>query len=401
MYITYAYNRADRGTKTVSQNVIELNGKRYDAFTGAYLGKGSKPAVAGTAQGRVIDGFVRPSHPAHAHPAPKKPQPHAVQAAAHQPPAASKNHTPSTPEARDHRLTTRLAPASHAKPHQPEHAKTLMRRVVHKPDVSLKPAIKLQTPAEVMAKPHSALMRKHSAMTIDRSRMERAVRTDKHYAIRHFLPLDRPAPSHHISAQVPVITVRPEPAKQPIARAASHPPKHADVFEAALARANSHQQPAHKPRSRRTHRRLINTFAVVAAFLVIGGFVGYLNLPNLELRVASVQAGFRASMPAYTPTGYALEQGAKRTGGTVSLSFRSGDSRYTVTQQASDWNSQTLLDNTLALTSPHQTVQKNGQTIYIYGNGANASWVNGGVRYDITGNAQLSTQDITAIASSL
>jgi hypothetical protein len=46
-------------------------------------------------------------------------------------------------------------------------------------------------------------------------------------------------------------------------------------------------------------------------------------------------------------------------------------------------------------------VQKNGQTIYVYGNGANAAWVNSGIRYDVTGNAQLSKDEIATIATSL
>lgn len=106
-------------------------------------------------------------------------------------------------------------------------------------------------------------------------------------------------------------------------------------------------------------------------------------------------------MPSYTPTGYALNGGVSHSGGTISLSFRSGDSSYTITQQSSNWNSQTLLDNTLALGGSHETIEKNGQTIYVYDNGTRAAWVNGGVRYDITGNAQLSTDDIVAIATSL
>jgi len=170
-----------------------------------------------------------------------------------------------------------------------------------------------------------------------------------------------------------------------------------------MARATSHEQPAHKVRHRRSgKRRLANTLAIIAAFLVIGGFIGYLNLPAIELRVASVRAGFGASLPTYSPTGYALKDGVRQTGGIVSLTFRSGESQYQITQQSSDWNSQTLLDNTLALNGKHETIQKNGQTIYIYKNdGTNAAWVSGGVRYDIIGNAELSKDEIAAIATSL
>jgi hypothetical protein len=251
-----------------------------------------------------------------------------------------------------------------------------------------------------MAKPASALMRKRSVYSVDPARRERAVLSGKHQAVRHFLPHTKMPAIHAVSAEVPVIAVRPTP--DYVSRSPQYTSHHSNIFESAIARATSHLEPKHKVRTKRSKsRRLINSLAIIAAFLVIGGFISYLNLPQLEMRVASIQAGFGASLPAYAPTGYALEDGVKRTGGTVYISFRSGASRYTLTQQSSNWNSQTLLDNTLALNGQHQAVQKNGQTIYIYNNGSGASWVNGGVRYDITGSAELSNDEITRIATSL
>lgn len=376
----------------MGQNVIELNGKRYDAITGAYLGKSHlvpSHIMARHVHGKVIDGFIRPES---THPKPKPAPAHAKlkpeQPARQSPKTAQPVHTK----------------APHLKAHQPERAKTLVRRAAKKPTQTLKPAIKTQAPAEVMARPKSELIHKRSAYSIDPVRKERAVQVVRHQAVRHFHPAGRPAAIHSVSAEVPVIAVRPAPAALPASAShtgVTHGLKHHDIFESAIARATSHQQPMHKVRRSRSRRqRLTNSLAVVAAFLVIGGFVTYLNLPQLELRVASFQAGFGASMPGYVPTGYALKNIA-RNGGTISLSFRSGDSQFLITQQSSDWNSQTLLDNTLALNGRHQTVQKNGQTIYVYDNSTRASWVNGGVRYDITGNAQLSTGDVVGIAASL
>jgi hypothetical protein len=371
----------------VGQNVIELNGKRYDAITGMYLGKSHvvpKHIAEQYIHGKVIDGFVRPSHTAAAKPATPKP---AAVPTPHQNPAvqASNEHT--------------HTPARHAHAHAPQHAKTLMHRHKRKPEFSLKPAIKTQAPAEIMANPASAIMHKRSAYGIDSLRQQRAGLTAQHQTIRHFdTSVGRAV---HTVSQVPVLSVRSAPlSAESLPR--TTPKKHTDIFEAAIAHASSHAEPMHKVRRRTsTRRKLLNSLAIVAAFLVIGGFIGYLNLPQIQLRVASVQAGFGASMPSYTPTGYALQGGVARSGGTVRLSFRSGSSYYTLTQQSSNWNSQTLLDNTLALNGEHQTVQKNGQTIYVYDNSTSASWVNGGVRYDLTGNAELSSQEITNIAISL
>jgi Domain of unknown function (DUF4367) len=114
-----------------------------------------------------------------------------------------------------------------------------------------------------------------------------------------------------------------------------------------------------------------------------------------------VRAGFSAQLPGYKPTGYALKGPIESQSGKVSFSFRSGERHFTVTQQASNWNSQTLLDNAVALNGgSHQTIQSKGRTIYIYGKDQ-ATWVNGGVRYDITGNAALNPNDIASIASSM
>ncbi|HSW66534.1 MAG TPA: hypothetical protein VLI54_05350 [Bacillota bacterium] len=378
----------------MSENVIELNGKRYDAVTGAYLGKSQThpiPAApaAQPASARAIDGFIRPAH--------RQPHPKAVakpslssptvQAKAH----PSKVTLPAKPATAPYAHT----PAPHARAHKPERTKTLMRTTVKKPAAALKPVIKPQAPAEVAARPASSLMRKASVSRVDPTRMEHAQLVPKHHAVAHFHSSargDNVHAAHHQTA-VPVIAVKPVPTHH----IAHHEQKPDDLFEAAVSRATSHQEPKHK--YRRQNRRMASTLAAITAFVVLGGFIAYLNMPNIELHVASAQAGFHATMPSYAPTGYALQGGIKHAGGTVSIRFSSGDSSYTITQQASNWNSQALLDNTLALSGAHKTVQKNGQTIYIYADGA--AWVNNGVRYDMSSRATLSTDEIVSIAASL
>ncbi len=381
----------------MSENVIELNGKRYDAVTGAYLGKSQAhpvPAVpaAQPASARAIDGFIRPAH--------RQPHPKAIVKPAVPPPAVqakarpSRATLPATPivaPAAHHAHT----PAPHTRAHKPERTKTLMRATVKKPNAALKPIIKSQPPAEVAARAASSLMRKPSVSQVNPSRMEHAQLVPKHHAVAHFRSgaQSNDVPAAHHQTAVPVIAVKPVPAHH----MARHEEKPDDLFEAAVSRATSHQEPKHK--YRRQDRRLVNTLAAVAAFVILGGFIAYLNMPNIELRVASAQAGFHATMPNYAPTGYALQGGIKHAGGTVSMRFSSGDSSYTITQQASNWNSQALLDNTLALSGAHRTVQKNGQTIYIYADGA--AWVNNGVRYDMSSRAALSANEIVSIAASL
>jgi hypothetical protein len=211
------------------------------------------------------------------------------------------------------------------------------------------------------------------------------------------------APSlHRTAGTVPVIAVHPQPLNTYAQASTPVPVKHGDMFEHAMKHARSHEQTPFK-RRRIPRNRAFNLLAAIAAFVVLGGFITYLNMPNIQLHVASAEAGFHATMPAYKPTGYALRGGVHHDGGTVSMHFTSGDSTFQVTQQSSSWDSQALLDNTLALTGPHQTIQRNGRTIFIYSNNdsANAAWVTGNVRYDITGDASLSPNQLADIAASM
>lgn len=397
------------GIEDVSRDVIELNGNRYDAKTGANLGKSRvipKHIVDSFTQGKAVDGFVR--KPAVKQPAKKisvtsavaSKKPVTKQAVAPQNRIVIKSTATRT------RATTNNLPA-----HRPERSKTLVRRTTRKPEFKMKTAISRPSiPVELAAKPNAVLVRKRSVTSVDDTRHERAMKTSKHTAIKRF---SNP-PVHIKPEQVPVIAVQPaplhliapqlvtqKPAPAAPARPAHKPSK--DIFEAALAQAASHEQPAHKVRRRRSgKRRAANVLAVIGTFLVIGGFIGYLNMPGIEMRVASVQAGFGASLPGYTPLGYSLNGRVERAGNTISVSFRSGSSNYRITQQQSNWDSQTLLDSTLAQNDRYQTVQRNGQTVYIYeGDGISASWVNSGVRYDLTGNAELSKDEIASIAASM
>ncbi len=344
-------------------NVIEINGNRYDAITGGLVSKSrpQKPVDdSPKAGGRVIDGFIRPNQAVH----------------------------------------SQTKPGGHGKPvkaHHPEHSKTLMRHAVHKPQTSIKPAIRTQAPAEIMAAPESTIVPKHSALQVDEARLTRAQQVHKHHNVQRF-SAHAHSPQHFLLAEPAQLAVVPVQAPPPLQPLKAHHPRTTDMFERAIAHATSHTQPAHKvKRTRRS--RLVNTAAIISVFLLIAGFITYLNLPAINLRMASMQAGFSASMPGYKPVGYAQNGSVKYETGKVTLGFRSGDSSFQITQRPSSWNSQTLLENSVSFTGKYQTLESKGRTIYVY-NGHNATWVDGGIRYDITGNAHLSNGDITSIADS-
>jgi len=383
----------------VGKNIIELNGKRYDALTGSLLGKSTAAPMhkpAGTFvghRGRFIDGFVK---------TPKR-----VGGSVTQSPAFISVQP--APEKVTHAKSRSHAPAKHLPAHRPEHTKTLMRSVVSRPQIIRKPLIKTQAPAEMMPAPIATIVPKLSASQVNPGRLERAQDVKKSETIKKFNPGERATALARATVTTPA---RPHPAISPATNRATTgtasraivPAAKPDIFETAIARATSHEQPQPTQTGKRRHgqRRLINMTAGIAAVLIITGFVGYLNAPNIELRIASLQAGFHASLPSYEPVGYAMARSISTHNNQVAVRFNSGNgTSFKLTQQPSSWDSSTLYDNLIATTNTaHQTIESNGRTIYMFGN-TNAAWVNSGVLYQIIGTAELSNNQVSQIAASM
>lgn len=393
-------------------NIIELNGKRYDALTGNFLGESAAVVThqhgAPTGhRGRFIDGFIKTPKNLSTNNTQQLTQP--------------VRHAPFIPVSPVPIKKTVRAPKhtpNHVAAHQPEHAKTLMRTVVKKP--SHKPALKIHTPTEMTAAPVSALVPKLSVSKVDPDRSARAQDIKKSDAVKKFSPNQQQRPALQRAAitgtpvraraAAPIPTHRTVPLQSNTTpttaptRSATPAAKPADIFEAAIAHATSHEQqsPAHFSKKRRARKRLVNVIAGVAAAFVIAGFIGYLNAPNIELRIASVRAGFHATLPSYQPVGYAMAHSVQTHGNQIAVSFHSDNgSGFKLTQQASNWDSATLYDNIVAVNNKqHQTIENNGRTIYLY-NGTNAAWVNAGVLYQITGDAELSNDQISQLAASM
>lgn len=139
----------------------------------------------------------------------------------------------------------------------------------------------------------------------------------------------------------------------------------------------------------------------LAALVLLGGYLTYLNLPSLSIRVAATRAGVDASYPTYQPAGYSFAGPVAFSPGEVRVNFLSNtnDYNYTLVQRSSSWDSQAVLDNyVLQESEQYATLQERGLTIYLMNN--KAAWVNGGVLYVIDGDAPLSSEQIQKIASS-
>lgn len=174
------------------------------------------------------------------------------------------------------------------------------------------------------------------------------------------------------------------------------------LFNKALSNAAAPKKPAHHKRTRSKSARRASMASGITAALLLVGFITYLNWPNLNLRLASSQAGFAAEMPGYQPAGYRFSGPVSYQAGKVTLNFKSNtdDRGYSIQQEVSNWNSQSLQENFLASQNKTFEIQQEaGRTIYLYDSGK-ATWVNGGIWYQLDGSS-LSPDQLMRIASSL
>jgi hypothetical protein len=389
---------------------IELNGKRYDTLTGKLLGDAVKHHAAPKA--KVID-FVR--SPARSAAAAATVIASRSTLPAHHT-ASPKHHAaaaPAQPKVLDIRRTT----AGHAPARQPQHAKTLMRHAVSQPNPSFKHQLKVSTRTDAPAHmSHSDVLPKLSAAALDEERLKRAKHIPRSGLVRHFdgLTSFQPATASSSSQQVLTTgrrteTLQPATATNLAAQvnpvAAVKQPSN-DIFERALARANSHKQPpfSAKTAAKKSHslRHIMSVAASSLAIVLIIGFIAYQNASAIQLRLASSRAGINATLPNWRPDGFTI--GAFAYGpGTVTVKFHDANvsRNFSVTQAASGWDSSALLsDFVLANNNSYDTIRSEGTTIYTYGNN-NATWVNGGIWYKLTTDGSLSTSQLVKLASSM
>lgn len=352
------------------KTTIELNGKLYDASTGAMVQPAAtQPTHIPVSTGKVVDGFTRRPEPT------ASPKPHPVSPAHH---------------------TTR----------KPQHAQTLMRHVVQKPQA--KPVTTPVTSRLSTSKKEPLL-----PPTAAQVRQQRAAHVPKSSAISRFSTTQTDAPT--VSKKVAHLPVRAHP-EAPLAVAppiAARAPAHTSTtsFNKALEHANSHHQAplkAKKLRHRTAKKMGVSTRALSIAstalvVVLLTGFVAYQNSANIAMYMAANQAGFHGSIPGYTPGGFGMSGPIKASPGSITVNFhsRTDDRSYTVTQKPSNWTSDSLRFNFFKATDSPTALLDKGKTIYFYDNGTSAAWVNGGVLYQISGNANLNSDQVVSIADSL
>lgn len=273
-----------------------------------------------------------------------------------------------------------------------------MRRAVHAPQQSLKRATKVTVNTGALVKqPTVSLVPKQSVSSVDARRLQHAQRVSQSDLIRRFATY---TPRVLTPAAVkPVSPLQPTKAAVSVGNQRS-----TDIFERALTAANSHQQTYVAPKKTKKKHRAVRITSIAAstlAILLVVGFVAYQNTAQIQLRLASTQAGINATLPAWQPAGFKL--GALTTGpSTVNATYHASNGQsFTISQTSSSWDSSTLLsDYVYPNNETYSTVSAGGSTIYTYGDNS-ATWVNKGIWYKLTTHGTLSTSQIVNIATSM
>ncbi len=140
--------------------------------------------------------------------------------------------------------------------------------------------------------------------------------------------------------------------------------------------------------------------SILTVFLI--GFIVYVSIPVLSIKIASFSAKVDATYPEYKPDGYKIDGLITFSDNQVTIKFKSktSDGYYEIKQVKSTWDSSALSEK-VSKDSKNEflATEQNGLTIYTYS--GNAAWVNRGILYTITGNAPLSNSQLQLIALSL
>lgn len=334
---------------------IQINGQTYDALSGQLVSdapktvKPSKPKATAHSGGQSIGGMV-----------------HSPSRTAPKPPSSKTVH------ARTKRPTT------------------LDRAAVKKTKTSAHHTRHAPAPVE-------------DAHQLDAERLKRANAVHQSHAISKFGP-STPATAQPIA---PVTELAPPPA-EPVVTAPVSAKEQLIAKHLAQVAATSSAQPKarahHRVKKWLKHPRRTTILATSASALLLVGYITYINIPNMALRVASSRAGFAAHLPGYQPAGFSFSGPVAYQPGEITVSYGSHDSdrAYRITQKESNWDSQTLLDHIEPQAELYPaTYQESGLTVYVY-DGKVATWVNAGVWYTVDNDtAQLTTEQMLKIAASL
>lgn len=335
------------------KNTIYINGRQYDTITG--LPVSIEPTAPVSSRATTVDGVSRPAHTAAKH--------------------------------------IKRTAAPHHAAHRASKSATLRRDLVKKPEVKA-PLISArpQRVRAAVAKSDAISRFASHPMAMKASQTQRKV---------SLAPISSSV--NHTVNRIHKAAVAPVPVASAPKALSSRELKEKLIADK-LAQIDHKAKPEKITKKRfAAYPRLASIMTASFALVVLGGYLTYINMPNLSMRVAAAQAGVNAKFPDYHPAGYSFDGPIAYNGGEVAVKFQANggsNQSYTIRQKNSSWDSQAVLDNYVAKESTqYMTASEQGLTIYTYKN--KAAWVNGGVLYTIEGNAPLSNEQVLRIAGSM
>lgn len=384
------------------KNVIEINGRKYDAQSGKLLDDSkaktpvSKPSPLSNSS-QVIDGVQRSNN----HSIPQE----LAKPASHKPAVTSKNTTPNT--------SRRVVDGFRKKTQK---STTLSRKVVknpHKkaPNIHAKSTPNAPAGIATVSPEKTALFKK-----IPEARLARAMSQKTSSVISKFsrdMSSVKPVINHNLKVKQPNT---PNKTASSTYSTVAQPNLQKQVFQHNVSNKTSHRNeiinvpksettPVHKKAAHTVARKRYMTGLVAAcfAFLLLGGFIAYQRIPQVAVKVAARQAGFSAKVPTSIPSGFSFKSPVKAEKDSLAISYNSNtDSRnFVVTQKPTTWTSESLLSSFLVNSKrQYQTYYDKGLTVFVYDT-SNATWVDKGIWYTIETDGSLSSEQILSIASSI
>lgn len=363
-------------SKTAS--VVEINGTRYDAGTGAVIGSVKRLArqVKDQSNARVIDGFVR------------------------RPASAALAMAP--------RLQARTKKPSAKAMHQAaDRSHTLMRGALDKP--AAKPHVQaLSTPLKSPAIPEAA--------TDPDQNSPRAIRARtivKNANVRRFGELASATRNRGQggggdtgSAIVSQGSAALAPTMPGFGASLSHQ-KLERMLDRALIQADAHKNMlaarSKNPLRWIARHKLVST-AMFLVVLALATFFVWQSMPAISMDVAARRAGLSSTLPAYVPDNFKVTAPIDYSAGAVNIHYASTTGKnqtYIFSERKSNWDSASLAANAIPKNIQVRTSEISGTTVYVYGASSNATWVNNGIWYTITNHAGLSSDQLLRIAENM
>ena len=371
----------------MGQTILEINGKRYDATTGRIIQADNASVTPAAVSGRNIDGVVSAPKSSATHQAPKV--------------RTSVPHISSTRGIHDITLNRRP---------KLQKSQTLMRQMVKKPTT----AVHAHVPQPESNSQISVQNKSYAAAKNNQARLHRAMSMTTHSAVAKF----QPHSAHRVDPKIVPLSVRSEqtdqhaPAVQISAQPA--PQKHAhnaqkfvesQLEKAVAQRSNTphHQSKPFYKRAFRKPKKSLSFAAATLAVLLLAGFLAYQNTAYASFLIARRGAGLAVGIPTGIPSNFALSNKVEYTKGQIVMTYHSrvDDRKFTVTLlENDDLTTESLKDAIKNTATSYQTYQSGGVTLLITGPGE-ADWIDGDLRYSISGDSGLTSEQLASIATSL